>query len=35
MDAFAVIMALPTGGYMYGMVVKALSSSHQQIPDPQ
>ncbi|MFD0620242.1 ABC transporter permease [Paenibacillus sp. GCM10027629] len=30
---FAVIVALPISGYMYGMVVKALSSSHQQIPD--
>lgn len=33
LTTFAVIIALPIGGYMYGMVVKALSSSHQQIPD--
>lgn len=33
LTTFAVIAALPISGYMYGMVVKALSSSHQQIPD--
>ncbi|MGZ9583184.1 ABC transporter permease [Paenibacillus marinisediminis] len=33
LTTFAVIVALPIGGYMYGMVVKALSSAHQQIPD--
>lgn len=31
--AFAVIAALPISGYMYANVVKALSSTHQQIPD--
>lgn len=33
LTTFAIIVALPISGYMYGMVVKALSSSHQQIPD--
>ncbi|MFC7677588.1 ABC transporter permease [Paenibacillus sp. GCM10028914] len=33
LTAFAVIVALPISGYVYGIVVKALSSSHQQIPD--
>ncbi|MDQ0114243.1 putative ABC transport system permease protein [Paenibacillus harenae] len=33
LTTFAVIAALPVSGYMYGMVVEALSSSHQQIPD--
>jgi putative ABC transport system permease protein len=31
--AFAVILALPASGYVFGTIVKALSSSHQQIPD--
>ena len=31
--AFAVILALPASGYVFGNIVKALSSSHQQIPD--
>lgn len=31
--AFAVLIALPVCGYVYEMVVKALSSTHQQIPD--
>ncbi len=31
--AFAVILALPASGYVFGIIVKALSSSHQQIPD--
>lgn len=30
--SFAVLVALPISGYMYALVVKALSSSHQQIP---
>lgn len=30
---FAVIIALPISGYMYSLVIKALSSTHQQIPD--
>ncbi|RCX18586.1 putative ABC transport system permease protein [Fontibacillus phaseoli] len=33
LTTFAVIVALPIGGYMYAIVVKALSSTHQQIPD--
>ncbi|MGE8205890.1 ABC transporter permease [Heyndrickxia sp. NPDC080065] len=33
LTAFAVIVALPISGYMYAIVVKALSSTHQQIPD--
>jgi putative ABC transport system permease protein len=33
LTAFAVIAALPISGYMYANVVKALSSTHQQIPD--
>jgi len=32
LTAFAVIAALPISGYMYANVVKALSSTHQQIP---
>jgi putative ABC transport system permease protein len=31
--AFAVMLALPASGYVFGNIVKALSSSHQQIPD--
>ncbi|MCM3342441.1 ABC transporter permease [Paenibacillus sp. MER TA 81-3] len=30
---FAVIVALPISGYIYTIIVKALSSTHQQIPD--
>jgi len=33
LTAFAVMAALPISGYMYANVVKALSSTHQQIPD--
>ncbi|MCA1292246.1 ABC transporter permease [Paenibacillus sp. alder61] len=33
LTTFAAIVALPIGGYMYTIVVKALSSTHQQIPD--
>ncbi|WP_426448466.1 ABC transporter permease [Paenibacillus sp. S-38] len=33
LTAFAVIAALPVSGYMYSIIVKALSSTHQQIPD--
>jgi len=33
LTAFAVIVALPISVYMYANVVKALSSTHQQIPD--
>lgn len=33
LTAFAVLVALPVSGYMYRIIVKALSSSHQQIPD--
>lgn len=33
LTTFAVIVALPISGYVYSMVVKALSSTHQQIPD--
>lgn len=33
LTTFAAIVALPVGGYMYTIVVKALSSTHQQIPD--
>lgn len=29
----AIIVALPISGYMYTIIVKALSSAHQQIPD--
>lgn len=31
--AFAVVLALPASGYVFGTIVQALSSSHQQIPD--
>lgn len=31
--AFAVMLALPASGYVFGNIVQALSSSHQQIPD--
>ncbi|WP_232696000.1 ABC transporter permease [Brevibacillus daliensis] len=33
LTTFAVIVALPISGYIYSFVVKALSSTHQQIPD--
>jgi len=33
LTTFAVLVALPISGYMYSLIVKALSSSHQQIPD--
>ncbi|MEK8126541.1 FtsX-like permease family protein [Paenibacillus filicis] len=33
LTTFAVIVALPVSGYTFTLVVKALSSTHQQIPD--
>lgn len=33
LTSFAVIVALPISGYVYKVIVKALSSTHQQIPD--
>ncbi|RJE87434.1 ABC transporter permease [Paenibacillus sp. 1011MAR3C5] len=33
LTAFAVLVALPISGYVYSIIVKALSSAHQQIPD--
>lgn len=33
LTAFAVIVALPISGYVYSIVIQALSSTHQQIPD--
>lgn len=33
LTTFAVLVALPVSSYMYDLVVKALSSTHQQIPD--
>jgi len=33
LTAFAIVAALPISGYLYGVIVQALSSSHQQIPD--
>ncbi|QJD82944.1 ABC transporter permease [Cohnella herbarum] len=33
LTTFAVIVALPVSGYVYSIVVTALSSTHQQIPD--
>jgi len=33
LTAFAIIVAMPVGIYFYAIVVKALSSTHQQIPD--
>ncbi|NQX66416.1 ABC transporter permease [Paenibacillus alba] len=33
LTAFAVIVALPISGYLYAIIIKALSSTHQQIPD--
>ncbi|MDR0266619.1 FtsX-like permease family protein [Paenibacillus sp.] len=33
LTTFAVLVALPLSGYMYSMIIKVLSSTHQQIPD--
>lgn len=33
LTAFAVIVALPISGYAYSIIIQALSSTHQQIPD--
>lgn len=33
LTAFAVIVALPISGYVYSIIIQALSSTHQQIPD--
>lgn len=33
LTTFAVIVALPISGYVYKIIVKALSSTHQQIPN--
>ncbi|MGV2643824.1 FtsX-like permease family protein, partial [Clostridium perfringens] len=33
LTAFAIIVALPISGYVYSIIIKALSSTHQQIPD--
>ncbi|MED1782793.1 ABC transporter permease [Brevibacillus fortis] len=33
LTTFAVIVALPLSSYVYAIIVKALSSTHQQIPD--
>ena len=33
LTAFAVIVALPISGYVYSLIIQALSSTHQQIPD--
>ncbi|WP_208759475.1 ABC transporter permease [Brevibacillus antibioticus] len=33
LTTFAILVALPISGYVYSMIVKALSSTHQQIPD--
>lgn len=33
LTTFAVMIALPISGYMFSMIIKALSSTHQQIPD--
>ncbi|MDU5142967.1 MAG: FtsX-like permease family protein [Paenibacillus dendritiformis] len=33
LTTFAVLVALPISGYVYTIIVKALSSTHQQIPD--
>lgn len=33
LTTFAVIVALPISGHVYKIIVKALSSTHQQIPD--
>lgn len=33
LTAFAVMVALPISGYVYSIIIQALSSTHQQIPD--
>ncbi|RJX38994.1 ABC transporter permease [Paenibacillus pinisoli] len=33
LTTFAVLVALPVSGYVYAIIVRALSSAHQQIPD--
>ncbi|MGK9250299.1 ABC transporter permease [Paenibacillus humicus] len=33
LTTFAVMIALPISGYMYSIIIEALSSTHQQIPD--
>ncbi|MGG4107718.1 ABC transporter permease [Paenibacillus lautus] len=33
LTAFAVIVALPISSYVYSIIIQALSSTHQQIPD--
>ncbi|WP_409346140.1 ABC transporter permease [Paenibacillus sp. MBLB4367] len=33
LTTFAVLVALPISGYMYALIVKVLSSTHQQIPN--
>ncbi|MBD0378597.1 ABC transporter permease [Paenibacillus sedimenti] len=33
LTTFAVIVALPISGYIFSIIIKALSSTHQQIPD--
>lgn len=33
LTTFAVMIALPISGYMYSLIIKALSSTHQQIPN--
>ncbi|MFG0214955.1 ABC transporter permease [Brevibacillus porteri] len=33
LTTFAILVAIPISGYVYSMIVKALSSTHQQIPD--
>jgi len=33
LTTIAVIIALPISGYMYSIIIEALSSTHQQIPD--
>ncbi|MGG4398009.1 FtsX-like permease family protein [Paenibacillus thiaminolyticus] len=33
LTTFAVLVALPLSSYMYSMIIKVLSSTHQQIPD--
>jgi putative ABC transport system permease protein len=33
LTTFAVLVSLPVSGYIFSLIVKALSSSHQQIPD--
>ncbi|MCI3920775.1 ABC transporter permease [Paenibacillus sp. TRM 82003] len=33
LTVLAICIALPVSGYVYGLIVKALSSAHQQIPD--